>query len=123
MFGVGFLQGALKTKNKAFTNPEDAKSFAQTEAVLQDHPDVERANKIYRNDLENIPIFLFLALCYVMLNCWEKGALIYFSAFTFSRILHSIFYFKSIQPARSIAFFLGSIACVAISIHILLKVF
>jgi hypothetical protein len=66
MFGVGFLQGFYRTKNKAFTNPEDAKAFAQTEAVAQDPPEVERANKIYRNDLENIPIFLFLALCYVM---------------------------------------------------------
>lgn len=109
MVAVGFIQGYYRTKYKSFTNPEDAQSFVKAPPVEKDPPEVIRANNIYRNDLENIPIFLFLALCYVLSNSWETGVLIYFPLFCLSRLAHTIFYMKSMQPWRSIAYGLGSL--------------
>ena len=66
-----------------------------------------RAQNILRNDGENIPIFLFLAMTYVQLNCWETGVLIYFPLFVVARIIHAIAYIRAIQPLRNIVYLIG----------------
>jgi len=48
-------------------------------------PIVKRAAMAWRNDLENIPIFLFLGLIYVTLGCSPEGAYIYFTIFIVAR--------------------------------------
>lgn len=122
MQAVGISQVMARTKHKTFLIPEDAKNFAQTEAVDKEHPDVIRANKAYMNDLENIPIFLFLALTYVILNCPDKLALIYFPVFTFARIMHTAFYLKGNQPLRSMGYGIGFLINIILSGHIIYKV-
>lgn len=119
MVGLGFLQGYYKAKTNSFTNPEDAKLFANTAPVEKEPPELTKANNAYRNDLENIPIFLFLALCYVLAGCWETGALIYFPLFCLLRLCHTIFYVRSMQPWRTIAYSGGSLVSFAIIIHLL----
>ena len=85
-------------------------------------PIVKRAAAAWRNDLENIPIFLFLGLIYVTLGCWPEGAYIYFSIFVVARILHTIAYLRGLQPARTIFYALGLCVCVALSVQILIAV-
>lgn len=121
MVAIGFIQGGTKTKSKTFTNPEDAKVFKGN--VSNELPDtLVRANNAFRNDLENIPMFLFLGLLYVILNCWDKGSLIYFSTFTFARVMHTVFYIKGIQPWRTLSYGIGLLMSMAISGHILYTV-
>ena len=89
MFGIAIIQGHQRTKYKVFTKPEDAAFFGKTEAAEQERPVVERGQRALRNDLENIPIFLFLGLAYAHLKCWSTGMLIYTSLFVASRYAHT----------------------------------
>jgi uncharacterized MAPEG superfamily protein len=119
MFAVGIVQGLTRHRHKAFTVPEDAHMIVNAEAVS---PDVMRANNAYRNDLENIPIFLILALIYQLLQCWPTGAPVYFGLFTLGRVSHTFFYLKALQPWRSVAYFLGLLVNFALCGHIVYKV-
>ena len=76
----------------------------------------------WRNDLENIPIFLFLAMIYVTLGCSPRGAYIYFSLFAGARILHTVMYLNGLQPWRTIFFTFGAVASFALAIQILTAV-
>lgn len=122
IFAIVLVQIPQRAKAKAFVNPEDAHFFAKGDPVKEDIPIVQRAAHVFRNDLENIPMFLFLSLIYVLLGCWDQGALIYFPLFTFARISHTICYFKGIQPARSAVYALGVVISLVLSLHILLRV-
>ncbi|MGA6970784.1 MAG: MAPEG family protein [Candidatus Binatus sp.] len=116
------VQGVARTGAKAFPNPEDALFFGAPAPVANELPTVQRAAACWRNDLENIPIFLFLALIYVTLGCWPQGAFIYFTIFVIARILHSVAYMRGMQPARTIAYTIGAAICLILSVHILIAV-
>ncbi len=123
MLLTGITQAAVRAKTKSYLTPEDAKMIAKSDPVTQEPVELIRCNNALRNDFENIPIFLFMALCYVMLNCWDKGSLIYFGTFTFARIFHTIFYIRGVQPARSLAYFLGLIMSFSVAGHIIYQIF
>ncbi|MGA7870863.1 MAG: MAPEG family protein [Candidatus Binatus sp.] len=121
MLAVSIVQARARTSTKTFVTPEDARFFGA--ALASDElPIVKRAAMAWRNDLENIPIFLFLAMIYVTLGCWPVGAFIYFSIFVVARILHTIMYLNSLQPWRTLSYALGVAACFALSIQILIAV-
>jgi len=117
------VQGIHRTRDKAFVNPEDARFFASTTPVAVDTPEVERASRVWRNDLENIPMFLFLGLIYVLAGGPAGPAAIYFTVFTVARILHTITYLRGMQPWRTISFTIGGLATLALSIHVLILAF
>jgi uncharacterized membrane protein YecN with MAPEG domain len=121
MFALSVIQGRARTSTKTFVTPEDARFFGTTIAA-DELPIVKRAAMAWRNDLENIPIFLFLAMIYVTLGCWPAGAFIYFSVFAVARILHTVAYLNSLQPWRTVFFTLGAVVCFALSIQILTTV-
>lgn len=116
------VQGIGRVSSRTFVTPEDASFFAQTAPAPDEAPIVKRAAMVWRNDLENIPIFLFLGLIYVTLGCWPAGAFIYFTIFVLARILHTIVYLNGLQPLRTIFFTVGTTVCFILSIHILLAV-
>jgi uncharacterized MAPEG superfamily protein len=117
MFAIGVVQGLARTSAKKFANPEDAKMFG-AELVPQEVPAVQRANNAWRNDLENIPIFLILALVYVIVGLSPRAFIVYSVIFTVARILHTIFYLKAMQPWRTIAFTLGAVAMVGLILQL-----
>src|ERR1700723_3201648 len=90
MFAISIVQGLGRVNAKQFVTPEDARFFAHAPPAPDEAPIVKRAQMAWRNDLENIPIFLFLGLIYVTLGCWPEGAYIYFSIFVIARILHTV---------------------------------
>ena len=100
---------------------EDARFFAHAPRAGRNAHRQARRNG-WRNDLENIPIFLFLGLIYVTLGCWPEGAFMYFTIFIIARILHTIAYLNGMQPWRTIFFTFGMAICVALSIQILTTV-
>jgi glutathione S-transferase len=116
------VQALARVSTRTFVTDEDARFFAQAPPAPDELPIVKRAAAAWRNDLENVPIFLFLGLIYVTLGCWPGGVYIYFTIFVIARILHTIAYLRGLQPARTIFYSLGVFVCFALSIQILTAV-
>ncbi len=121
MFANSIAQGRGRVSSNIFTVPEDAKLFGgRVEA--QEAPSVQRAAACWRNDLENIPMFLILAGIYVMAGLSAQAFAIYCITFMVMRILHTFFYLKGAQPWRTIVFVIGAVAMFAMAIHVLIEV-
>jgi uncharacterized MAPEG superfamily protein len=124
MLLVVLVQGRIRTRNNAYVPPEDAAYFGKGAApVAEEAPLVRRAQNVLRNDGENVPIFLFLALAYVRLGCWEWGVLVYFPLFVLSRVVHTMAYLRPRQPLRNRAYRVGLGVMLAMCGHIVWKVF
>ena len=117
MTAIAIVQGRARTSAKKYTNPEDAKMFG-AELATQELPMVQRANNAWRNDLENIPMFLILALVYAIAGLSPTAFIVYCAVFTIARILHTFFYLNAMQPWRTIAFTIGAFAMFALIIHL-----
>jgi len=121
MSSIAIVQGRARLKAGVFVNPEDARTFSAREAA-QEAPMVERAARAWRNDLENIPIFLILAWIYVAAGLSTTAFVIYCLVFMATRILHTIFYINAIQPMRTVVFTIGAAATLAMIIHLFIEV-
>jgi len=119
MFAIGIVQGKIRKKNKHFVIPEDAKIFGKVGPKSQEHPDITRANNAYRNDLENIPIFLILGLIYILLNCNPIFSMYAFPIYTLSRIMHTYFYIHALQPWRTISYIIAQTIAFIFSLYII----
>jgi glutathione S-transferase len=121
MSAISIVQGRARTTAGVFVNPEDARIFGAKEAP-EEVPAVQRAARAWRNDLENIPIFLILAWIYVAAALSATGFAIYCAVFVVARIVHTICYLNSIQPLRTIAYAVGALASLALMIHLFIEV-
>jgi uncharacterized MAPEG superfamily protein len=122
MLSISVVQGVGRASASQFVTPEDAEFFAHTAPAAEEAPIVKRAVNAWRNDVENIPIFLFLGLIYVTLGCSPRSAAIYFTIFVVARILHTITFLRGLQPWRTIFFTIGMVVCVTLAIQILIAV-
>src|SRR5208282_3177413 len=120
MASLAIVQGRARTGAGVFLNPEDAKMFGGKE-VPREPETVERAARAWRNDLENIPIFLILAGIYVAAGLSATAFGIYCIVFMAARIIHTICYINSIQPWRTAAFMVGALAMLALMIHLFIE--
>jgi uncharacterized MAPEG superfamily protein len=121
MSAIAVVQGRARTAAGAFLNPEDAAAFGG-KAVAEEPEMVQRANRAWRNDLENIPIFLILAWIYVTAGLSVTAFVIYCVVFMAARIVHTICYINSIQPWRTAAFTAGALTMLALIIHLFIGV-
>ncbi|MGM0555547.1 MAG: MAPEG family protein [Myxococcota bacterium] len=117
MMSIALVQGYYRMTRKVYAKPEDAAAYGDGQ-VRQELPIVQRGQRALRNDLENIPIFLFVAWSYIELGCWEMGVHIYFPIFVLARFLHTIVYLKPKQPARTIAYATGALVTALMGGHI-----
>jgi uncharacterized MAPEG superfamily protein len=122
MLANSAVQAYHRIGKKAFAIPEDARFFGGVEPLVQDLPEVQRASAIWRNDLENIPIFLFLALVYVLVDGSPSAAPYYFGTFVVARFAHMLFYMNAMQPWRFLAFLVGQLASLGLAVQILMAV-
>jgi glutathione S-transferase len=122
MAAIAVVQGQGRMSAGQFVLPEDAKMFHGGEAATAGAPIVHRASHAWRNDLENIPIFLILAGIYVMAGLSAKAFAFYCFVFMVMRILHTYTFIKAMQPWRTIAYTIGTLAMFAMMIHILVEV-
>jgi len=124
MFVVAGVQGVNRLKHRSFTRPDDAEFFGKEAPVAAaDLPIVQRAQRVLDNDLENIPIFLFLMLAYIQLQGPVVPLMVYASLFVFSRFGHTWFYLKPRQPHRNRMYLLGILIDLILCGHLLVAVF
>jgi glutathione S-transferase len=121
MVAISLAQGRARVAAGIFVNAEDALTFSGKEAP-EEAPAVQRAARAWRNDLENIPIFLILALIYVSAGLADTPFIIYCLVFMACRIGHTICYLNAIQPARTILFTVGALTMLALIIHLFVGV-
>jgi len=115
IMGQGWITVVQMMKNEAgFLNPEDAaKGLANPnprDGQLAPHKAVERSRRMHRNDLENIPPFLFAGFLFTLTNpsLWIAQALFY--GFVGARTLHFWAYFTAkSHETRATFFTIGSL--------------
>lgn len=69
-----------------------------------------RAGRCWQNDLENIPLYLFVSLAYVLAGGPELWACVLFGVYTAARVSHTLCYMLALQPWRVISFATGQAA-------------
>jgi len=117
MSAISIVQGRARTQAKKFLNPEDARTLGG-ESVTEEVEMVLRGGRAWRNDLENIPIFLILGWIYVAAGLSTTLFIIYCAVFVIARILHTICYLNAVQPLRTISFVVGSLAMLGLIINL-----
>ena len=122
MAAIAIVQGQGRMGSGLHVLPEDARMFHGGEAAAAEAPIVDRASKAWRNDLENIPIFLILAGIYVAAGLSSKAFAFYCVVFMIARILHTYTYIKAMQPWRTVSYTVGTLAMLVMMIHILVEV-
>ncbi len=114
---LGQLLSRMRTQ--VWGSPEDAQRFGKPGATAGVDTGLgDRAARCWRNDLENIPMFLILGLAYVLAGAPATWAGAAFGAFTLARIGHTVFYLRAMQPWRTIAYHLGNAAQVVVIAHL-----
>eukprot|EP00694_Reclinomonas_americana_P007936 EC799494.1.p3 GENE.EC799494.1~~EC799494.1.p3 ORF type:complete len:87 (+),score=27.65 EC799494.1:458-718(+) len=81
---------------------------------------------MHRNDLENIPIFLLIAiLLYITSNADSSASahVAYYIIFTVARFAHSFAFALQLQPWRSISYDMGLSVTFAAGIHAMVQAF
>lgn len=116
---TSFLQIVSRFRSRSFIVPEDA-AMIGVRPKEADAPLVQRCANIWRNDVENLPLFLALALTYVLLGASRESAQALFALYVAARYAHTIVYLRGLQPWRALCFFAGLIICWIIAARIVL---
>lgn len=111
MLALAAYTSSLRMRKHVYAAPEDY-AFQGRPVTKASDPDVERARRAHRNDLENVLPFLVVAPIYVLSGPSELGAWISFVGFTTARILHTLFYVLEAMPHRTIAYAAGYLTTV-----------
>ncbi|MFG6667472.1 MAPEG family protein [Halomonas sp. HNIBRBA4712] len=119
MLATGLYQGYHRITKMTFKTPEDAR-MAGKEPASEELPQVQQASKAWSNDLENIPIFLALGVAYVLVGASPAFAGWLFMAFTAARYAHTLAYLAKLQPWRTIAYGVGLLCMIAMSVLIVM---
>ena len=116
--------GTRRSQHQGYVNQEDATVFGPAGVTASDHETaaVAHALRIQRNDLENIPLFFAIGMIFVLAGAAPIWAVVYCWAFTLARIAHTIAYTWNLQPWRAIFYGIGSVAILAMIVHIIIAV-
>lgn len=113
------LQVSSRLRAGVFPIPEDArlmrKQPAGAEAAF-----VQRCANVWRNDTENLPMFLALGLAYVLLGAPAGPAQALFGAYVLLRYAHTGVFLLGLQPWRALMYLSGLAVCWAIAVQSLL---
>ena len=118
---VGGYTSVLRLRRKVFATPEDYRLQGLAPRASVDE-DIERVRRAHQNDLENILPFFIVGLFFLMTHPSMLAARIYGIGYLLARTLHSIFYIRSMQPHRTIAFTAGGVLTLAMLVQTLVAV-
>lgn len=116
---TSLLQVTMRFRTRSFSAPEDAR-WAGTSMASDENGLVQRCSSVWRNDTENLPLFLVLALTYVLLGASLESASALFAAYVVLRYLHTAVYLRGLQPWRALCYLGGVAVCCVIAVRIVL---
>jgi uncharacterized MAPEG superfamily protein len=122
MGAVAFATANARRKAKVVVNPEDVGVNPGSHAADEEAPATLRAKRAHLNDVENIPVFLVLALLFTLTGASATAGWIYFGFYFAVRTLHTIFYLRAMQPWRTAMFALGQLAMLGIIVQLVIAV-
>lgn len=115
--------GGVRGKSKTTPNPEDAASVSKGSTVTETVPaEVSRVLRVHTNTFVNSVPFLLLGLIYLMCGCSGTEAWALFGGYTFFRVLYTLVYLAGKQPWRTLMFFGGVLATLALMVRITMKI-
>ena len=118
---TSLLQILSRFGSGRFLLPEDAK-LARTQVVASESFFVQRCANVWRNDVENLPLFLALALTYVLLGATRESVSWVFPVYVLIRYTHTTVYLLGLQPWRAILYLSGMAVCWTIAAKIIMKI-
>ena len=90
MLGSAVYTASQRGRVGGYVNPEDTRfGTGEVEASEVEKPQVARALRMQRNDLENIPMFWVVGLLYVLGGASALGAALFTAGPTRSRASHT----------------------------------
>jgi glutathione S-transferase len=122
MGAVAFVTSNERRKAKVVLNPEDTGVNPGSHVESEEAANTLRAKRAHLNDVENIPVFLALALIFTLAGYSATAGWAYFGVYFVARTLHTIFYLKAVQPWRTAAFFVGQLTQLGMMVQLLAKV-
>lgn len=118
---TSMLQVASRLRAGTFLLPEDA-ALMRTRPVAAEAAFVQRCANVWRNDVENLPLFLVLALTHVLLGASRESAQWLFTTFVALRYAHTAVYLRGLQPWRALLYLSGLAVCGVIAARVLILV-
>jgi glutathione S-transferase len=103
---VGVYTSVLRVRARTYISSEDYERQGHPPPPDLD-PEVERARRIHRNDLENGLPFFVVGLVYAATSPSALATWICFAGFPLARILHTLFYARGLMPHRTWAYAAG----------------
>ncbi len=123
MGAVAFITSNERRKAKVVLNPEDVGVNPGSLAQSEEAASTLRAKRAHLNDVENIPVFLVLAVIFTFAGCSATAGWAYFGVYFAARLLHTVFYLKAVQPWRTAAFGVGQLTQLGMMVQLLMQVF
>ena len=104
------LQVASRLRAGVFPIAEDARLMHKPPA--RDEADfVRRCANVWRNDIENLPLFIALAMAYTLLGAPAAAAQGLFGTYVLLRYAHTLVFLRGLQPWRAIAYLASMAIC------------
>ncbi|MDF9757783.1 putative MAPEG superfamily protein [Pseudomonas sp. TE6288] len=122
MLAISCYQGYFRLRYLAFTNSEDAAVFRRS-ACPAELPQVTRAAQAWRNDLENIPMFIALAGLAVALEAPAASTAWLSGVFTVARVLHTVTYLARLQPWRTLSYGVGVLCLIGLATVLVIRMY
>ncbi len=122
MAAVAFVTAKARFDSKVVLNPEDAPVNPGAQARSEEAESTLRVKRAHLNDVENIPVFMFLALLFTLTGCSAMAGWMYFGVYFAARTLHTIFYLRAVQPWRTAAFAIGQLTLLGIMVQLTMRV-
>ena len=122
MGAVAFVTSKARFDAKVVVNPEDVPVNPGSRPEHEEAAATLRAKRAHLNDVENIPVFMVLALLFTLTGSSATAGWVYFGVYFVARTLHTIFYLKAVQPWRTAAFALGQLTQLGMMVQLLMRV-
>jgi uncharacterized MAPEG superfamily protein len=115
---TGNAVGLTRVRKRIYISPEDY-AFAGADPAVGRDDQIERLRRAHQNDLENILPFLVIGFLYALTGPSYRLAWWLFVPFTAARVLHTLAYAAGVQPWRTIAFEVGNVTLIVMSVLLL----
>ena len=110
-YSTSAVQALSRIKNKSYRHEDGMSFFSKGKGKFgsQNFSEIDKKSEhVWRNDLENIPLFIFLFLGFTLIVNNKDYSIIYALNFCISRTLHTLFYYIPKQPWRNFYFVCSS---------------